>query len=251
MRCKNGKFPASRNPLPKALFHLLSATNMKHKLTALFAFAIFGLMSCTSDAPKNAPTNPEPGPTQALGTAKKNIVFFGNSLTAAYQLSPEQGFPALIQQKIDSLGLPYICVNAGLSGETTADGVNRVEWVLQQPVDIFVLELGGNDALRGLPVTESKKNLQAILDQVKAKYPDCKLVVAGMLAPPNLGTAYTDAFRDMYPVLAKTNGAVLIPFLLEDVGGIPELNLPDGIHPNVEGQKIVAETVWTIIKPLL
>lgn len=183
--------------------------------------------------------------------ARKTIVFFGNSLTAAYQLSPEQGFPALIQQKIDSLGLPYQCVNAGLSGETTADGKNRIDWVLQQPVDVFVLELGGNDALRGLPVEESVKNLQAIIDRVKAKYPDCKIVIAGMLAPPNLGPAYTKAFQEMYPALAKNNRAALIPFLLEHVGGEPHLNLQDGIHPNVDGHKIVAQTVWKALKPVL
>jgi len=210
-----------------------------------------GLFACQSEPAKNtvapqAQTQEQPAPA-----AKKNIVFFGNSLTAAYQLSPEQGFTAILQRRIDSLGLAYTCVNAGLSGETTADGVNRIDWVLQQPVDIFVLELGGNDALRGLPVTESKKNLQAMLEKVKAKYPNSKLVVAGMLAPPNLGAAYTNAFRDMYPALAKKNNAVLIPFLLDGVGGIPELNLPDGIHPNVEGQKVVAETVWKILKPLL
>jgi acyl-CoA thioesterase-1 len=147
--------------------------------------------------------------------------------------------------------MPYTCVNAGLSGETTADGVNRVDWVLQQPVDIFVLELGGNDALRGLPITESKKNLQVMLDKVKAKYPASKLVVAGMMAPPNLGATYTNAFRDMYPDLAKKNNAILIPFLLDGVGGIPDLNLPDGIHPNVEGQKIVAENVWKVLKGIL
>jgi len=210
-----------------------------------------GLFACQSEPAKNtvapqAQTQEQPAPA-----AKKNIVFFGNSLTAAYQLSPEQGFTAILQRRIDSLGLAYTCVNAGLSGETTADGVNRIDWVLQQPVDIFVLELGGNDALRGLPVTESKKNLQAMLEKVKAKYPNSKLVVAGMLAPPNLGAAYTNAFRDMYPALAQKNNAVLIPFLLDGVGGIPELNLPDGIHPNVEGQKVVAETVWKILKPLL
>ena len=220
-------------------------------LKGILLLTSLGLFACQSEPAKNtvapqAQTQEQPAPA-----AKKNIVFFGNSLTAAYQLSPEQGFTAILQRRIDSLGLSYNCVNAGLSGETTADGVNRIDWVLQQPVDIFVLELGGNDALRGLPVTESKKNLQAMLEKVKAKYPDSKLVVAGMLAPPNLGAAYTNAFRDMYPALARKNGAVLIPFLLDGVGGIPELNLPDGIHPNVEGQKVVAETVWKILKPLL
>ena len=195
----------------------------------------------TASAPEQAAAKP----------ARKTIVFFGNSLTAAYQLSPEQGFPALIQRKIDSLGLPYQCVNAGLSGETTADGKNRVDWVLQQPVDVFFLELGGNDALRGLPVAESAKNLQAIVDRVKGKYPNCKIVVAGMLAPPNLGPEYTKAFREVYPRLAKSNNAALVPFLLEHVGGDPALNLEDGIHPNIAGHKIVAETVWKTLHPLL
>ena len=200
-------------------------------------------------SPANTAT--EPAPTESKPTAaRKNIVFFGNSLTAAYQLPPEQGFTALIQQKIDSLGLPYTCVNAGLSGETTADGASRIEWVLQQPVDIFVLELGGNDALRGLPLAESKKNLQLILDKVKDKYPNCKLVVAGMMAPPNLGS-YAKDFHKMFPGIAKANNAALIPFLLEGVGGDPKLNLPDGIHPTAEGHKILAETVWKTLRPLL
>lgn len=221
-----------------------------------FLLLIFGLwgMSCGVDnnSEKSSATGAaDPQATKAATTARKTIVFFGNSLTAAYQLSPEQGFTALIQQKIDSLGLPYHCVNAGLSGETTEGGKNRIEWILTQPVDVFVLELGGNDALRGLPVEASEKNLQAIVDRVKAKYPACKIVVAGMLAPPNLGPVYTKAFRDMYPALAKNNQAALIPFLLENVGGEPELNLQDGIHPNVAGHKIVAETVWKVLKGLL
>ena len=222
---------------------------------AFLIFIFFGL-AVSACGPENTNTQPatQAGQTQssdALPPARKTIVFFGNSLTAAYQLSPEQGFPALIQQKIDSLGLPYLCVNAGLSGETTADGKNRIDWVLQQPVDVFVLELGGNDALRGLPVQESVKNLQAIIDRVKTKYPDCKIVLAGMLAPPNLGPDYTKAFGAMYPALAKTNQTALIPFLLDKVGGEPHLNLQDGIHPNVEGHKIVAQTVWQVLRPLL
>ncbi len=221
------------------------------KIKHILAFTILGLFACQSETEKKALNTAVQTQEAPAPVVKKNIVFFGNSLTAAYQLSPEQGFTALIQRKIDSLKLPYTCVNAGLSGETTADGVNRVEWVLQQPVDIFVLELGGNDALRGLPITESKKNLQAILDKVKAKYPNCKMVVAGMLAPPNLGKAYTSAFEEMYPALSRKNGAKLIPFLLEGVGGIPSLNLPDGIHPNPEGQKIVAENVWNVLKSVL
>lgn len=224
---------------------------MKH---VLFAFTLAGLASCQSErTPQKIAKsdNLEQTSAQASAPARKNIVFFGNSLTAAYNLSPEQGFTALIQKKIDALGWSYTCVNAGLSGETTTDGKNRIDWVLQQPVDIFVLELGGNDALRGLPVQQSRSNLQAIIDKVKSKYPDCKIVLAGMMAPPNLGNGYTTAFRQMYPDLAKKNNTALIPFLLENVGGVAELNLEDGIHPNVEGQKMVAETVWKVLEPLL
>lgn len=209
--------------------------------------------ACSNNAGKTdqkAAAAPEQG-AAAAAVSRKNIIFFGNSLTAAYQLSPEQGFPALIQEKIDSLNLPYRCVNAGLSGETTADGVNRVDWVLEQGAAVFVLELGGNDALRGLPVVNSKQNLQAIVDKVKKRYPDCQVVIAGMMAPPNLGAAYTNAFRDMYPALAKANKAALIPFLLEGVAGDPSLNLEDGIHPNPQGHKIVATTVWKVLQGLL
>lgn len=215
-------------------------------LICLLAFT--ACQSESGNATVAAPAAPAPSAAPAV---RKNIVFFGNSLTAAYQLSPEQGFVAIIQRRIDSLQLPYRCVNAGISGETTADGKSRIGWVLQQPIDIFVLELGGNDALRGLPVAQSRANLQAIADSVQQRYPDCQLVVAGMLAPPNLGASYTGAFQKMFSDLAQQNQAALIPFLLENVGGIAALNLEDGIHPNVAGQKIVAENVWQVLQPLL
>lgn len=214
---------------------------------------MISLAACQDNAKNTAPEHAateQPQAENKPAASRKNIIFFGNSLTAAYQLSPEEGFTHLIQLKIDSLGLPYNCVNAGLSGETTADGVSRIEWVLQQPVDVFVLELGGNDALRGLPLAESKKNLQTIIDKVKTKYPGCKIVVAGMMAPPNLGT-YAKDFHKMFLALSKTNNAALIPFLLEGVGGDPKLNLPDGIHPTAEGHKILAETVWKTLGPIL
>lgn len=218
--------------------------------------ALVALFACKQSQP--APTTASTSTAETAAAAKpapaarKTILFFGNSLTAAYNLSPEQGFTALIQQKIDSLGLPYTCVNAGLSGETTTDGRNRVQWVLDNhSVDVFVLELGGNDALRGQPVAKAKENLQAIIQTVREKHPEAKIVVAGMQAPPNLGKTYTAAFSAMYPALAKANEAALIPFLLDKVGGNPSLNLPDGIHPNVAGQKIVAETVWRVLQPLL
>lgn len=225
---------------------------MKYFLwAALLSLGLAACQSNSNDSGKGSAGQPNAGQAKTAAPVKKTIVFFGNSLTAAYQLSIEQGFVAIIQRKIDTLGLPFRCVNAGLSGETTADGKNRVDWVLQQPVDIFVLELGGNDALRGLPVAESKQNLQHIIDQVKAKYPAAKIILAGMLAPPNLGAAYTNAFHDMYPALAKANHTGLIPFLLEGVGGNPALNLQDGIHPNPDGQKIVAETVWKEVKGVI
>ena len=182
---------------------------------------------------------------------KKTIVFFGNSLTAGYGLSPEQAFPALIQKKIDSLGLPYNVINAGVSGETSSGGKTRIDWILREPVDIFVLELGANDGLRGTQLSETKKNLQDIIDKVNAKYPGVKLVFAGMEIPPNMGQAYTSEFRNIYTDLAAKNKMTLIPFLLEGVGGEPELNQADGIHPTAEGHLIVAENVWKQLEKLL
>ncbi|MCE7059563.1 arylesterase [Dyadobacter sp. CY343] len=191
-------------------------------------------------------------PTKTPAAKKKTIVFFGNSLTAAYGLDdPSQGFVGLIQKKIDSLKLNYKVINAGVSGETTSGGNSRIDWLLKQPLDIFVLELGGNDGLRGIPVSETKKNLQAILDKVHAKYPEAKLVLAGMQIPPNIGQKYASDFRAVYADLADKNDLTLIPFLLEGVGGEAKLNLPDGIHPTAEGHKILAENVWVEIKDLL
>lgn len=187
------------------------------------------------------------------GVAPKNILFFGNSLTAGYGLDDPStaGFTALIQKRIDSLGLNYKVINAGSSGETTAGGNERVTWVLRQPVDIFVLELGGNDGLRGIAPSHSYQNLQGIIDKVKSKYSEAKIILAGMEAPPNMGQKFTDEFREMYPKLAEKNEVALIPFFLKDVGGIAELNQRDGIHPNEAGQKILVENVWEILEPLL
>ena len=179
------------------------------------------------------------------------ILFFGNSLTAGLGLEPEEAFPALIQDRIDSLGLDYEVVNAGLSGETTAGGRNRIDWVLNQDVDVFILELGANDGLRGVPVEESRRNLQAIINTVRQKNPETEIILAGMQMPPNMGQEYTTNFRNMFPDLAEENDVHLIPFLLEDVGGIPELNQGDGIHPTAEGQKILAENVWDVLGPIL
>jgi acyl-CoA thioesterase I len=217
-------------------------------------------VACTDQkAGGNGQTAPETGPAEALTQpetaareeTRQAILFFGNSLTAAYGLDPEQGFPALIQQKIDSLGLAYQVVNAGLSGETTTGGLARIEFLLRQPFAVVVVELGGNDGLRGIDPSLSKKNLQGIIDKIRAKSPQARIVLAGMEAPPSMGQDFTEAFRQMYPALAKANQVELIPFLLERVGGDPKLNLPDGIHPTAVGHQIVAETVWKVLKPVL
>lgn len=181
----------------------------------------------------------------------KTILFFGNSLSAGYGLDPAQAFPALIQQKIDSLGLAYTVVNAGLSGETSAGGLRRIDWMLQRKIDVLVLELGANDGLRGIALDDTRRNLQTIIDRVKQKYPQAQIVIAGMQMPPNLGRTYTQSFRALFPDLAQKNNAALIPFLLEGVGGVPDLNLPDGIHPNAAGHRKVAENVWKVLRPLL
>ncbi|WP_229201869.1 arylesterase [Arsenicibacter rosenii] len=192
-----------------------------------------------------------PAATSSAAVAKKVIVFYGNSLAAGYGLDPSQAFPALIGKRIDSLGLPYKVVNAGLSGETSAGGKSRISWVLRQSADIFVLELGGNDGLRGLPLSSTRENLQAIMDTVRHKNPETTIVIAGMQIPPNLGTTYTKEFRELFKQLADKNNAILIPFLLEGVGGIPRLNQADGIHPTAEGHRMVAENVWKVLEPVV
>lgn len=187
-----------------------------------------------------------------LGAAEtKTMLFFGDSLTAGYGLDPDEAFPALIQRKLDASGRAWRVVNAGLSGETTAGGLRRLDWILRQPVDIFVIELGGNDGLRGIDPQTSRTNLETMIKRIRARYPDVKVVLAGMQMPTNMGPEYTREFAAMYPALAQKLPITLIPFLLEGVGGVPELNLPDGIHPTAEGHKIVAETVWRVLQPLL
>lgn len=183
--------------------------------------------------------------------APKVVLFYGDSLTAGYGLSQEEAFPALIEKKLNKQSKVVRVVNAGLSGETSAGGLTRLDWVIRQPVDVFILELGANDGLRGLPLAQTQKNLQQIIDKVKGKFPNVKIVIAGMMVPPNMGPEYTAKFRKIFPDLAKKNNATLIPFLLQDVAGDEKLNLADGIHPNPEGHKIVAENVLKVIQPLI
>lgn len=189
--------------------------------------------------------------TPTPASAKKVIVFLGDSLTAGLGVQPQQAFPALIEQKIREQNLPYEVINAGLSGDTTAGGLRRIDWLLQRKIEVLVIELGGNDGLRGQPVANIKSNLQAMIDKAKAKEPDVKIVVAGMQMPPNLGGQYAEQFRQTFFDVAKANNAAMIPFLLEGVGGQRELNQPDLIHPNPLGHRIVADVVWKTIEPLL
>lgn len=187
----------------------------------------------------------------ADATTKKTILFFGNSLTAGYGIDPEESFAGRIQIRLDSLKKEYRVINGGLSGETTAGGLSRLDWFLEEEPYLFVLELGGNDGLRGIPLTETKKNLLAIVDKVQAKYPNTKIILAGMQIPPNMGKEYTEEFKAIYPAVAKEKNIELIPFLLEGVAGNPDLNLPDGIHPTPEGHRIVMETLWPFISKAL
>jgi acyl-CoA thioesterase I len=209
-------------------------------------------MTC-GDGEKSASEQKNTAQTETNPPAKKvkNILIFGNSLTAGYGLEPAESYPSQLQNRIDSLQLPYKIINAGLSGETTSGGNSRLDWVLKNTVDIFILELGGNDGLRGIPATETRKNLQAMIDKVKAKYPDAQIILAGMQVPPSMGKKYADDFKVIYPELAKQNNVGLIPFLLENVGGEVKLNQKDGIHPNAEGAKIVANNVWEVLEAFL
>ncbi|QQL49848.1 arylesterase [Mucilaginibacter ginkgonis] len=182
-------------------------------------------------------------------TGRKTILVFGDSLTAGYGLDdPSAAYPGVLQHYIDSLKLNYTVVNSGVSGETTAGGRSRIDWVLKTEPDIFLLELGANDGLRGTTVTETIHNLQTIIDKVKAKYPDTKIILLGMQVPPSMGQKYVGDFKKLFPDLAEKNHIDLVPFLLQGVGGDPKLNQADGIHPNVAGAKILAANVWQVLK---
>ncbi|WP_086541813.1 arylesterase [Algoriphagus antarcticus] len=206
------------------------------------------LVSCSEKKVETTQAEAISAKTPESKSDEKIILFYGNSLTAAYGIDPEDGFAGLTQQRIDSLGMNYKVINGGLSGETTAGGLSRLDWFLEDKPDVFVLELGGNDGLRGINLTETKSNLIKIIEKVRSKYPDTKIILAGMQIPPNMGQEYASEFTAMYPAVAEEKDVTLIPFLLENVGGIPELNLPDGIHPTEEGHQIVFETIWPYIE---
>jgi len=179
------------------------------------------------------------------------VMMLGDSITAGYGIGEDNAFPALLQTRVDSLGWDVRIINAGLSGETSAGGLRRIDWLLRERIDVLLIELGGNDGLRGTAPEVTRQNLQGIIDQARERYPDVTLILAGMQVPPNLGAAYTTEFRDLFPDLARENETALIPFILEGVGGVPRLNLPDGIHPTAEGHAILAETVWDTLEPIL
>lgn len=201
-------------------------------IVRLFAFLLSALLVTAADSPKR-------------------IVVLGDSIAAGYGVDPDEAYPALLQRKIDEAKFPYTVINAGVSGDTTAGGLRRINWVLRQPVDILIVELGGNDGLRGLPVSETRANLQSIIDRAREKHPKIKILLAGMKMPANMGADYTADFEKVFPEIAQKNKSALVPFVLENVGGKAELNLPDRIHPTPAGHQIVAQNIWPHLKPLL
>ncbi|HET8656565.1 MAG TPA: arylesterase [Longimicrobiaceae bacterium] len=212
------------------------------------------LMIGCRERPRNGATAPAAaGDSAAAAPAppRHNVLFVGTSLTAGLGLPPDEAYPALVQAKIDSAGLPFHVINAGVSGETSAGALRRLDWLLRQPFDVLVLETGANDMLRGQDVDSTRANVQAIVQRVRRERPDARLVLVGMLALPNLGRDYAAHFDRIYPELAARDDLVLIPFLLKGVAGEPSLNQADGVHPNEKGARIVAQNVWTVLAPVL
>ena len=212
---------------------------------------MFGLLASLSGCDQTNEKPRDAAPPSLSATERPSVVFLGTSLTAGLGLDPEQAYPALIQRKIDSAGLNYRVVNAGVSGETSAGARRRVDWLFREPVAVLVVETGANDGLRGLPPDSLRANIQSVLDRARGLEPAPRLVLIGMRVPPNYGLAYSQQFQRIYPELARSNGAELVPFLLEGVGGVATLNQPDGVHPTAEGQRVMAETVWRVLEPVL
>lgn len=188
---------------------------------------------------------------QNANDGKKRIVVLGDSITAGYGLDPQEAYPALLQKKIDAAGLPYTVANAGVSGDTTAGGLRRINWAMGKGADVLVVALGGNDGLRGIPPKQTEANLAGIIDKARAKNGAIKVVIAGMQMPDNMGTEFTGRFKELFPKVAREKKAALVPFLLEGVGGVESLNQADRIHPTPEGQRKVADNVWKALEPVL
>jgi acyl-CoA thioesterase-1 len=236
-----------------SLFGILS-----HQLFSVLVLLLFMLccLSCEADKSKTNKPNMEEKELakkeeEKTKSDKKVVLFYGDSLTAGYGLEDDQSFPSHIEDKIDSLALNYTVVNAGLSGETTSGGLQRLDWVMKQKVDIFFLELGANDMLRGLPLEETRKNLSEIITKVKAKNANIKIALCEMIAAPNMGDEYVKAFNQIFKDLAKEHNITFVPFFLDGVAGHPDLLLRDGKHPNAKGQVIAADNIWKILEGML
>jgi acyl-CoA thioesterase-1 len=241
------------------VLHLIPS-HRKYLRATLFGLALFLAIFSGACQEPNKPSEqassfskPKPSATPTVVHDKSEempaIVAFGDSLTAGYGLNPDDSFTALLQRKLDENGYRYRVVNAGVSGDTSAGGLRRIDWSLEGDVKFLILELGGNDGLRGLPIAEMKKNLAQTIERAQAR--GVTVILAGMEAPPNMGVEYTREFRQAFRDLAKQYETPLIPFFLEGVGGRAEYNQPDGIHPNAEGEKVMTENVWRVLEPAL
>ena len=214
---------------------------------SIIVLVMIAALSGCEQPREEAPAKSSP----AESDSRQSVLFLGTSLTAGLGLEPDQAYPALLQQKIDSAGLNYRVVNAGVSGETSAGALRRVDWLFREPVSVLVVETGANDGLRGLSPDSLEANIQGIFNRAKQLQPRPRLVLLGMRMPPNYGRVYGERFQQVYREVARRNDAALVPFLLEGVGGIPRLNQSDGVHPTAEGQRRIAETVWRVLEPLL
>lgn len=224
---------------------------MSHPITPRTLLAPLGVVALLLSACGRSPAPAPPEPPTPAADGRRRVVILGDSLTAGHTLSREEAFPAHLQALVDAEGWPFVVVNAGVNGDTTTDGLQRLAWVLREPADVLVLELGGNDGLRGIPVDVTHTNLRAMIDRARELHPHMEVILAGMKLPPNYGADYVAAFERIYPELAAETRVRRIPFLLEDVAAVPELNLPDGIHPTAEGHRRVADTVWQTLRPVL
>ncbi|MGB3468886.1 MAG: arylesterase [Cyclobacteriaceae bacterium] len=227
---------------------------MKDIKFQVYLFILIFLAGCAGndvEENKRAKKDGQTAMNEKVDEERPVILFFGNSITYGYGIDPEYAFSSLIQERLDSLGYDYMVINAGLSGETTASGNSRISWVLKTIPDVFVLELGANDGLRGIDAAETSKNLKSIIGKVREVNPDVEILLAGMEVPPSMGEDYASSMRKIYPEISKSENVSLIPFILAGVAGEPELNIEDGIHPTEEGHRIVANTVWKYLKPLL
>jgi acyl-CoA thioesterase-1 len=222
-------------------------------LAVWFTIVYLLLTLTVRSAPVSQP-QPQPQPASERApspAARKVAVVLGDSLAAGYGVDPAEAFPALLQRKVEAAGLPFTVVNAGVSGDTTAGGLRRLDWILRRPVDVLVLELGGNDGLRGLPLEATRSNLVSMIQRARDTHPGVRVVLAGMQMPPNLGESYASEFRSIFPEVAREQKTALIPFLLEGVGGVPEMNLPDLIHPTPLGHEVIASNVWVVLEPVM